>query len=309
MDALSTLIEATRLQSVVYSKIINHAPWGIDAVQDNNSQYWQLISGNCFIGLPNGQLIEMQIGELVFIPHGSAHWIADKPGSLRISANDFVKARLAGIPVFGSDGDETTLIGGHFHFEDGLMHPFLKDLPQIIRIPKLETERQLVLQQNIRLIWVELNNDEQGSRAMLKALAEILFIQIIRAYLEQDIPHTGFLAALKDTRISKALKLIQDFPGSDWTMESLADSVGMSRSVFFNRFKNLVGETPSNYLTDWRIRKAKEQLINSNMKIIDIAANVGYRSEAAFNRIFKTKTGKTPALYRRDLFRKSADVL
>jgi AraC-like DNA-binding protein len=300
MDALSTLIEATKLQGVVYSKIFNHAPWGIDAVQDNNSQYWRLVSGACFIGLPNGQLIEMQEGELVFIPHGSAHWIADKPGSLRISAADYVKARLAGIPIFGGHGAETTLIGGHFHFEDGLIHPFLKDLPQIIRIPKFETERQLLLQQNIRLIWAELNNDEQGSRAMLKALAEILFIQIIRAYLEQDIPDIGFLAALKDARISKALKLIHDSPGSDWTMESMADSVGMSRSVFFNRFKNLVGETPSNYLTGWRIRKAKELLVTANTKITDIAASVGYQSEAAFNRIFKSKTGKTPALYRRD---------
>jgi AraC-like DNA-binding protein len=301
MDALSTLIEASQLQGVVYSKIVNHAPWGVDAVQDNNSQYWQLISGGCFIGLPNGQLIEMQIGELVFIPHGSAHWIADKPGSLRIPAADYVKARLAGIPIFSGEGAETTLIGGHFHFEDGLIHPFLKDLPQVIRIPKFETERQLLLQQNIRLIWIELNNEEQGSRAMLKALAEILFIQIIRAYMEQDIPHTGFLAALKDARISKALKLIQDSPESDWTMESLADSVGMSRSVFFNRFKILVGETPSNYLTSWRIRKAKELMTSNNTKIIDIAANVGYRSEAAFNRVFKIKTGKTPALYRRDL--------
>jgi len=92
---------------------------------------------------------------------------------------------------------------------------------------------------------------------------------------------------------------MQDFPQNDWTLESLASEIGMSRSVFFNQFKKLVHETPLSYLTNWRIRQAQKLLMTNNSNISEIAANVGYQSESAFNRIFKSKTGQTPAVYRR----------
>jgi transcriptional regulator GlxA family with amidase domain len=164
------------------------------------------------------------------------------------------------------------------------------------------TENQLLLKQVTQLMLEELNNERPGSSVMLKCLSEIMFINIIRAYLEQAMPHSGFLSALKDPRISKALKLIQDSPQNDWTLESLASEIGMSRSVFFNRFKKLVHETPLSYLTNWRIRQAQKLLMTDNSNISQIAANVGYQSEAAFNRIFKSKTGQTPAVYRRSKF-------
>jgi transcriptional regulator GlxA family with amidase domain len=145
----------------------------------------------------------------------------------------------------------------------------------------------------------ELNNERPGSGVVLKCLSEIMFVNIIRAYLEQDMPDSGFLSALNDPRISKALKLMQDSPQNDWTLESLASEVGMSRSVFFNQFKKLVHETPLSYLTNWRIRHAQKLLMMDKSNVSEIAANVGYQSEAAFNRIFKSKTGQTPAVYRK----------
>jgi len=215
---------------------------------------------------------------------------------------EFVKARRAGIPVFNSGGDETTLIAGHFEFDYQPLHPFLKDLPPIIHIRQYVTENQLLLKQVTQLMVEELNNERPGSSVMLKCLSEIMFINIIRTYLEQAVPDSGFLSALNDTRISKALKLIQDSPQNHWTLESLASEIGMSRSVFFNQFKKLVHETPLSYLTNWRIRQAQKLLMMDNSNISEIAANVGYQSEAAFNRIFKSKTGQTPAVYRRSMF-------
>jgi AraC-like DNA-binding protein len=301
MDALSTILEATKLKSVVYKKLDVCAPWGLDIAKDNNSQYWRLIKGSCVLGLQNGQAIVMKEGDLVFIPHGSAHWIADKPTSRRIPATEYVKARDIGIRIFRSCGEQTTIIGGHFQFDDQPIHPFLKDLPQIIQITQFETEYQLLLQHSTQLILTELNNERPGSRIILRGLAEVLFINIIRAYMEQVVPQTGFLSALIDTRIGSALTLMQDSPGNNWTMDALAKRVGMSRSVFFTRFKRLVGETPTGYLTNWRIRKAKELLVADDCNINEVAINVGYQSEAAFNRIFKSKTGKTPAVYRRSI--------
>jgi len=302
MDALSTILEATRLKSVVYSKFPLEAPWGLDIVQDENSQFWRLVSGSCTVGSPDGRIIEMAEGDLVFVPNGSAHWLGDKATSLRMPSPEFVKARRAGIPVFNSGGDVTTLIAGHFEFDYQPLHPFLKDLPPIIHIKQYVTENQLLLKQVAQLMLEELNDERPGSSVMLKNLSEIMFINIIRAYLEQDAPGSGFLSALNDPRISKALKLMQDSPQNNWTLESLASEVGMSRSVFFNQFKKLVHETPLSYLTNWRIRHAQKLLTTDNSNISQIAANVGYQSEAAFNRIFKTKTGQTPAVYRRSKF-------
>jgi AraC-like DNA-binding protein len=301
MDALSTILEATKLESVVYKKLDVCAPWGLDIAQDDNSQYWRLIKGSCILGLQDGQTIEMKEGDLVFIPHGSSHWIADKLTSRRIPATEYVKARDTGIHIFRSDGEQTTITGGHFQFDDQPIHPFLKDLPQVIHIAQFETEYQLLLQHCAQLILAELNNERPGSKIILRGLAEVLFINIIRAYLEQVVPQTGFLSALIDTRIGNALTLIQDSPGNAWTIDTLAKSVGMSRSVFFNRFKKLVGETPAVYLTNWRIRKAKEILAINKDNISEIALKVGYQSEAAFNRIFKAKVGSTPAAFRRNL--------
>ena len=302
MDALSTVLEATRLRSVVYSKFPLAAPWGLDIVKDENSQFWRLVSGSCTVGSPDGRVIELAEGDLVFVPHGSAHWIADKATSLRMPSPEFVKARRAGIEVFNSGGDVTTLIAGHFEFDYKSLHPFLKDLPPIIHIRQYVTENQLLLKQVTQLMLEELNNEKPGSAIMLKCLSEIMFVNIIRAYLEQATPDNGFLSALNDTRISKVLKLMQDSPQNDWTLESLASEIGMSRSVFFNRFKKLVHETPLSYLTNWRIRQAQRLLMTDNRNISEIAANVGYQSEAAFNRIFKSKTGQTPAVYRRSKF-------
>jgi len=302
MDALSTILEATRLRSVVYSKFPLAAPWGLDVVKDENSQFWRLVSGNCTLGSPDGRIIEMLEGDLVFVPHGSAHWIADKATSLRMPSPEFVKARRAGIPVFNSNGAVTNLIGGHFEFDYQPLHPFLKDLPPIIHIRQYITENHLLLKQVTQLMLKELNNERPGSSVMLKCLSEIMFINIIRAYLEQAAPQLGFLSALNDPRISKALKLMQGSPQNNWTLESLASEIGMSRSVFFNQFKKLVHETPLSYLTNWRIRHAQKLLTTDNSNISQIAANVGYQSEAAFNRIFKTKTGQTPAVYRRSKF-------
>jgi AraC-like DNA-binding protein/mannose-6-phosphate isomerase-like protein (cupin superfamily) len=302
MDALSTILVSVGLRSVVYSKFPLATPWGLDIVKDENSQFWRLVSGSCTVGSPDGHVIEMAEGDLIFVPHGSAHWIADSATSLRMPSPEFVKARREGIPVFNNGDNRTILVAGHFEFDYQSLHPFLKDLPPIIHIRQYVTENQLLLKQVTQLMLEELNNERPGSGVVLKCLSEIMFVNIIRAYLEQDMPDSGFLSALNDPRISKALKLMQDSPQNDWTLESLASEVGMSRSVFFNQFKKLVHETPLSYLTNWRIRHAQKLLMMDKSNVSEIAANVGYQSEAAFNRIFKSKTGQTPAVYRRSKF-------
>jgi AraC-like DNA-binding protein/mannose-6-phosphate isomerase-like protein (cupin superfamily) len=299
MDALSKVLETIKFKGVVYDRRELSAPWGIEVQQDEASQFWRLLKGKCYLKVPGEPPVEMQEGELIFVPHGSAHWIADHPRSNRVSSIEYRKARAGGNPMFTGDGDTTVLIGGHFEFDTKPAHPFLTDLPKLIRITDFKTEVRAWLQHTANLIAEEVSNDRPGSKIILGRLAEVAFVHLIRAYLEKADHAKGFLLALKDERISAALKGMQESPEKEWTLDSLSITAGMSRSLFCAEFKKMIGETPLTYLTNWRIIKAKELLLTTKGNISGVAMDVGYQSEAAFNRIFKKKTSQTPASFRR----------
>jgi AraC-like DNA-binding protein len=299
MDALSSILEVTKLKGVVCDKLLVSGPWGLEVEQNENTQFWRLIKGRCIVSLLDGTSVSMEEGDIVMVPHGAGHWIGDHASSPRVTPAQLVHAHLAGSPLFRGQGEETLLVGGHFSFDQQQTHPFLKDLPPIIRISQFGTQYQQLLVHTGGLMVSELNAENPGSSLMRRGLAEILFVTMIRAYLEQASPEKGFLAALNDSQISDALKLMHDLPEQGWTLDSLAKSVAMSRSVFASRFRKLVGETPLTYLTNWRINKARDILKTETITIDEVAARVGYQSEPAFNRVFKAKTGKTPAVYRR----------
>ena len=299
MDALSGILDALHLDSMVYEKLILSAPWGLDVVQDHHSQFWRLESGSCFLQIHGEPPVEMSAGDLIFVPHGAAHWISSAPESKRVPSATYVAARQSGQPMFTGQGPQSILIGGHFVFDDWSTHPFLYGLPKIMHITSLKQEKQQWLQQIAMLLAEEINKGQSGSQLIISRLAEVMFVFIIRAYMEQNAGSTGFLFALKDERISNSLTLMQQSPEKDWTINSLARHVGMSRTLFFETFKKLVGDTPFGYLTNWRMLKAKEHLLSSKENISEVAIKVGYQSEAAFNRIFKLKTGQAPASFRR----------
>jgi AraC-like DNA-binding protein len=300
MDALSKVLETIKFKGVVYDKRELSAPWGIEIHQDEASQFWRLLKGKCYLKVPGEPPLEMQEGELIFVPHGSAHWIADHPRSNRVSSTTYRAARASGHPMFTGNGKTTILIGGHFEFDTKPAHPFLTDLPNLIRITDFKTEVRAWLQHTANLIAEEVSHDRPGSKIILGRLAEIAFVYLIRAYLEKADHAKGFLLALKDERISTALKLMQESPEKEWTLYALASAAGMSRSLFCHAFKKMVGETPLSYLTNWRMIRAKELLLTTKGNISEVAMDVGYQSEAAFNRLFKKKTSQTPASFRRE---------
>lgn len=298
MDALSEILEVIKHKGIVYEKINFSAPWGIELPDDTNSQFWRLIKGNCIVTIPGESVIEMKEGDTVLVPNGSAHWISDSADSKRMPSTEFLRARDSGDIPFSGPGNKTIMIGGHFSFASRPGHPFLKDLPKVIHINNLDQDVSTWLRMTCDLIFNELNQEQLGSRKMINSLADAVFIHIIRAYLKKTESFNGFLSALKDERISSILKMIQNSPEKNWTIEHLSKHAGMSRSSFCAAFKKLVGETPLEYLTNWRIMKAKEILIKGNEKISEVALKVGYQSEAAFSRIFKSKVRQTPSVFK-----------
>ena len=210
-----------------------------------------------------------------------------------------MQALLQEKKLFEGDEEETILIGGHFEFSSTTQHPFMTSLPKVIQVDNTNVELSHWMQSIASFMTDEVCGEKLGSKVILGRLAEVLFILIIRSYLERADIEEGFLMALKDERISNSLKVMHESPQKEWTLLQLAVSAGMSRSLYAKEFKRLAGETPLSYLTNWRILKAKELLLDTKKNIIEIAGDVGYQSEAAFNRIFKSKVGETPASYRR----------
>ena len=300
MDALSYILDSVKLKAVVYQKARFTGSWGVEVAQDDSSQFWRLLKGNCYLKIPGEKMIKMKVGDLVLVPHGSKHTISGSPIDRCVPAAQFLKARTSGSPMFqDGTGEETLMIGGHFEFPNSAMHPFVRSLPRAIRIDSTDIEVSQWLQQVAGFMNEEVFNGKPGGQVLLGRLAEVLFILIIRSYLQRSNIKSGFLLALKDERISNSLKLMHEAPAKDWTLNQLATNVGMSRSLYSKEFKRLVGETPLGYLTNWRIIRSKELLSGNKTNIIEVAGNVGYQSEAAFNRIFKSKVGETPASYRR----------
>lgn len=201
--------------------------------------------------------------------------------------------------MFQGNEEETVLIGGHFEFASTNQHPFLTSLPKIIQIDNSNIELSLWMQHIAAFMNEEVCGEKLGSKVILGRLAEVLFILIIRSYLERADIEEGFLLALKDERISKSLTAMHEQPEKEWDLPQLSAVAGMSRSLYAKEFKKLAGETPLNYLTNWRILKAKEFLLDTKKNVLEIAGDVGYQSESAFNRVFKAKVGVTPAGWRR----------
>ena len=304
MDLLSDILESIRvkkLKAVIYPKItVSKNSWGIEVPHDDRSQFWRLLKGTCYLKVNGEAAIKMKEGEIFFIPHGASHQISGNPQNKCIPAAQYGKALRNGTPLFTGSDEETVLMGGHFEIDPSFKHPFINSLPKLMHITMMQSELYFWLNNVAAFINDEISSEQAGSKVILARLADIIFILIVRAYLNQGNIEQGFLMALKDERINSSLKSMHESPEKDWTLEQLATKAGMSRSLYSKEFKRSVGETPLGYLTNWRIIKSKEFLSATKENISEVAAKVGYQSEAAFNRLFKTKVGVTPAMYRRN---------
>lgn len=299
MDALSQIIELIRLKAVVYTRVTFAAPWGVDVPAGPHAQFRLIVDGTCVLNTGPGNLLTLRAGDLIFFPHGAAHWLADTPESPRMGGTELLAAIRAGQPFFTGPGAPTTMISGHVEVDRSANHPFIAALPPFIHITDTQRQELSWLEQTSDFILDEVRANRMGSQLIVNRLAEVLCIHTIRAYVEQTKAETGFLRALQDASISNVLNVIHAHPERNWTLADFAKEAGLSRTLLANRFRSLVGETPIGYLTTWRMLRAKELLTTQPEPIHEIAQRVGYQSEAAFNRVFKKRVNQTPAVYRR----------
>lgn len=297
MDVLSDVLEKMKLSSAVYFKSDFSSPWGMDVTAGSFAQFHIVVEGQCILETANDSII-LFAGDIVVFPFGTSHCLLDAKTSEKVPGLKVVESILAGNSIFKGESHTTSLVCGHFEFDKNLDHSFIKSLPDLIHIAASEKDERVWLTAVSDLIIYETGRGGAGSRLIVKKLGEVLFTHTLRAYMQTKAGDSGFMAALQDRRISNALIAIHENPQKYWNLVSLAEKAGMSRTAFSVRFKALLGETPLHYLTQWRIIQAKEWLEVTDKSVGEIAENVGYRSEAAFNRVFKKRVLLTPLKYR-----------
>lgn len=305
MDILTNILDSLRIEGSLYFRTELTSPWGVFVpAEPNVARFHIVIRGQCVLRVEGQEEgLMMANGDIAVIPHGAAHHISDAPGTPSRPLDEVlseVRYTGDGPLVYGGGGFGCSLVCGQFKFEDELHHPLLENLPAILHVPGDENYNNTWLDSALGFIAQEAAAEEPGAFAIIDRLSEIIFIQVIRAYIDASEARIPFIAALRDEQISRALKEIHNKPDTYWKAEKLGQVVGMSRSAFFNRFSELVGMTPHQYIIFVRMQKASQLLETTQKSLNQISESVGYTSEAAFSTAFKRQFGIRPGEYRKN---------
>jgi AraC-like DNA-binding protein len=306
-DALTDILHTIHLQSTILGTAHFTAPWSICIPDEDEDEatIHVVMQGQCWLLLEQqSQQIPLEVGDLVILFQSQEHIICDDPTSPTVKLEKVIAQkpdpgykRIA----YGGNGSLTQLVSGTFKFcSDPSCNPLLLALPPFIHIKNKKGQFTSWLEKTLQFIAAEIEINQLGCQCVLSRLADVLLLQAIRAYVaDLPIDRSNWLRALTDIEISVALSLMHHQPGFSWTVGSLAEAIPMSRSAFAERFNQVVGQPPMQYLTTWRMIKAANLLRESKLGVRDIATKVGYASEVAFSKAFKRWAGIAPGNYRR----------
>jgi len=314
MDALSEVLKIVKLRGALFFNAEFSAPWCVASSQSalvapllcpGAGQviiYHYLTDGRAYAQLPGGSRRDLGPGDVVIFPHGDAHCLGNGAGKPVDSLKIFAKNLSNGLKVarYGGGGEVTKFVCGYMACDPNLSEVLLAGLPPMFVVNIANDPAGQWLANSIQFSVLEAGGPGTGSDVVLAKLSEVLFVETLRRFI-QDLPdqQKGWLAGARDPVIGEALALLHKNPARPWTIASIAHQVGVSRTRFAERFRHFLGEPPMAYLARWRLKLAAEILVSSNANVGEIAAEVGYASEAAFNRVFKSEFGCPPAQFRR----------
>ena len=305
MDVLADALTSTGFEGVLLNQVRSGgSDWGCALDQLDTAGFHLVAEGACWIRVADRPPLQLVSGDVLLLPRGTAHELLGNPEAqaqpyARLEA-DHLRER-EGVVDLGGEGPTARVVCGKFRYATpAATHPVLSVLPEAVHVPGMAADPQL--QGVVRLLAAESVNGRPGSRAVATRLTEVLFVLTVRNWLDRtdgDDAGPSWLTALRDPRIGTALSLMHDQPHEDWTVESLARTVAMSRPAFARQFKTTVGTTPLAYLSQVRLNQAARLLRETDDPIPAIAHNVGYTSEFAFSRAFTRERGVAPGRYRR----------
>ena len=305
VDPLGEALHLLRMSGIFYTRSEFSAPWGLELPALPDCLMFHVVTaGRGWLEVEGAEPRMLQPGELALVPHGQGHRLTSEPGTPTEKLFELPREQLSEryeILRHGGGGKATSMVCGSVQFAHPAAHHFIPLLPRLIVIDAWSSPQQEWLQSTLRFMAAEAKELRPGGETVITRLADILVIQAIRAWMGSDpAARTGWLGAVQDKQIGRAILFIHRDPAREWTVASLAAEVGMSRSAFAARFTDLVGEPVMHYVTGWRMRVALTWLKENNAALGDIALRLGYQSEAAFNRAFKRFIGISPGAARRN---------
>jgi AraC-like DNA-binding protein len=315
VDPISDVFRTLHVTAFGQHRLEATAPWGLRGGGAENEEkppnagkkssptdlahFVMLSRGNCWLNVEGiAEPIPLTGGDCMLLARDTSIVMRDSPRtSPKWSFREIAAKAKSNVAHCGGGGAPTTIVCGSLSFDRASLKPITQLLPSFILI-RADQARTFALHNTMEALASEMADQVPGSEIVATRLAEVLFIQVLRAYIASEPEsNQGWLRAVFDPQIGAALTAFHDSVGAPWTVESLSEVAGVSRSAFAVRFKNLLGQTPLEYVTEWRMQKAMHLLEQRDKKLIDVARSVGYESDAAFSKAFKRVVGANPGEY------------
>jgi AraC-like DNA-binding protein len=303
-DALTEVLRDLRLVQSFYCHSELTAPWGLGLPPEDYAVFHFVADGEAWLQRPGSEPTRLAKGDFVLCAPGVAHSASSALGvpcrNVLELPYETVGEGRAMLLRHGGNGARTVLACGGVRFEDPAAHPLVALMPEVLHIRADQGGEAVLLRQMLEAMGSEALNPRPGGTTVMLRLADILVIHAVRSWLEAGADdRTGWLGALRDPQVGRAIVQMHREPERDWTVAALAASVHMSRSAFSDRFTALVGAPPLLYLTRWRMHLAARWLREDRASLGDVATRLGYESEPSFSRAFKRHIGVPPGAVRR----------
>jgi AraC-like DNA-binding protein len=314
LDALSETLRVVRLVGAIFINAKFTAPWCYASPRADVAApllepgaervviFHLITEGECIVEMPDGPPTRVIAGDVVVFPQGDAHRMASGSGlqpAVGRRLADVLRRRPRQI-VHGGGGAATRLVCGYLACDARLARLLLAGLPSLVKVNVRGSNAGTWLEASMRYALAEARSPRPGGAGVLAKLSEVLFIEVLRLYMnQQGEGRIGWLAGVGDRIVGAALNALHKEPARNWTLDELARVAGTSRSVLAERFAHLVGTTPMQYLTQWRMLLAANLLARSTAPLARIAEDVGYQTDTAFSRAFRREYGAPPAAWRR----------
>ncbi|RYF43557.1 MAG: AraC family transcriptional regulator [Comamonadaceae bacterium] len=314
MDALSETLRVVRLTGAIFINARFTAPWCYQSPPADAAApllepgaervviFHMITEGECHVEMGDSAPVRLVAGDVVIFTQGDAHRMTSQPGLLPATGGRLgaVLSRRPRQISYGGGGEVTRLVCGYLACDARLARMLLAGLPALVKVNVRGSDAGAWLEASVRYALAEARSPRPGGAGVLAKLSEVLFIEVLRLYMNaQGEGGTGWLAGLGDRITGAALNALHSRPAHPWTLEELARTAGTSRSVLAERFQQLVGTAPMQYLTQWRMLLAANLLRGSQAPLTQVAQDVGYQTDTAFSRAFRREFGAPPATWRR----------